>query len=54
MRKIENNTKRQEGSARDERVVVEVRQYQTRPRNSGVRGVFMGKRKKGPKSQKKT
>ena len=51
MREIENDdTKRREG---DGRRVVEVRQFQTRPRNFGVRWFRIGKRKRKTKITKK-
>ncbi len=49
MREIENDTKRREGDGRR----VEVRQYQTRPRNFGVRWFLIGKRKRKTKITKK-
>ncbi len=53
MRDIENDTKRRERGGGDGRRVAEVRQYQTRPRNFGVRWVRIEKRKIKTKMTKK-
>jgi hypothetical protein len=53
VRDIENDTKRREGGGGNGRRVVEVRQYQTRPRNFGVRWVLVGKKQIKRKITKK-